>query len=138
MIREAELMPWEAKFPTASVASMLRYGGDTLAFTRKFYEVRQEDGQIIMAAGVAIWSMVRPPELWVMPAKPYFVNLRSSLRTTRAAMALPVAQFPGLVCEVERDNAVELHFVKFMGWVESGRRSIRPNGERFIQFKVKE
>ena len=137
MIKEVEGFSWETEFPAAATAAMLRDGADTLVFTQRYYEVRNPQGELIMALGVAVWSFARPPELWVVLGKPYFVNVRKSLNITRADMALPVSHYPGLVCDVRKDNAMELHFVKHHGWTPTGKRSLRPNGDSFIQFGVK-
>lgn len=136
MIREVEDFAWEAEFPASTVAKFLRDGADTLAFTQRYYEVRNPRGELIMVLGVALWSFARPPELWLLLAKPYFVNLRKSLQITRAAMALPISQYPGLVSDVRRDNVAELHFVQHHGGRPTGRKSLRPNGADFIQFGV--
>ena len=137
MIKEVDTMPWEAEYPARVTAALLRYGRDTLLYTQKFYEVRNVRGELILGAGVALWNFVRPPELWIMLAKPYFVNLRDSLRETAVALALPKQQYPNLVCDVARDNKAELHFVKHIGWRPTGQPSLRPNADRFIQFGVK-
>lgn len=136
MIKEVDTMPWEGEYPARVVAAVLRYGADTLTFTQKYYEVRNLQGELILGAGVALWSFSRPPELWVMLAKPYFVNLRESLRFTKEALRLPASQYPGLVCDVAKTNKTELHFVYHCGWQPTGRRSLRPKGEDYIQFGV--
>lgn len=134
MINEVEGMPWEGKYPANVTASLLRYGADTLQFTHSYYEVRNPKGELIVGLGVAIWNLVRPPELWIMLAKPYFANLRQSLRITRAAQRLPISEYPGLVCDVARDSVVEQHFVEHCGWRPTGSASLRPAAEDFIQY----
>lgn len=136
MVREVDTFPWEGEYPAASVARFISCQSETLMYTQRFYEVRNAAGELILGAGVALWSFVRPPELWLMLAKPYYVNLRDSLRLTKAALALPAADYEGLVCDVRKDNVSELHFVKHCGWVPTGRPSLRPHGENFIQFEV--
>jgi hypothetical protein len=137
MIREVDALPWEGEYPGATVATFLRHGADTLIYTQRYYEVRNPAGALILGVGVALWSFVRPPELWVLLAKPYFADLRESLRITREAQVLPLSQYSGLVCDVARNNAVENHFVKHMGWSPSGNESLRPDGHKYIQFEVK-
>ena len=137
MIKEVDTMPWEAEYPARVTAAMLRYGADALAYTKKFYEVRNVSGELIMGVGVALWSFARPPEMWIMLAKPYFVNLRDSLRTSRAALHLPASQYPGLVCEVKKGNAAEEHFVLVHGFRPTGQPSLRPNGAAFTQYGVR-
>lgn len=131
-----DTFPWEGEYPASTCAALLRYGEETLNFTKCFYEVRREDGALILGAGVAVWSFVRPPELWIILAKPYFTNLRSSLRLTKKALELPASTYPNLVCDVEKTAKRELHFVQHMGWVPTGQASLRPHGEDYIQFKV--
>jgi len=135
MVNEVTDFPWEGEYLAATTATILR-GAETLMYTKRFYEVRNQRGELLLSAGVALWSFVRPPELWLHLAKPYFVNLRESLRITIEAMALPADQYPGLVCDVRKDNVTELHFVKHCGWRPTGHASLRPNGEDFIQFEV--
>ncbi len=137
MIKEVDTLPWEAEYPARVTATMLRYGTDTLRYTKRYYEVRNPRGELILGAGVALWSFARSPEIWIMLAKPYFVNLRESLRLTAAAMILPKMHYPSLVCDVDRDSATELHFVKHLGWVPSKLPSLRPDGHKYIQFEVK-
>lgn len=136
MVREVNEFPWEGEYPSATFAKLLKHRDETLGFTRSFYEVRRADGALILGAGVAVWSYVRPPELWLILAKPYFENLRESLRLTRAGLRLPAETFPYLVCEVEHGMRREEHFVKHMGWVPSGQPSLRPDGHNFTQFRV--
>lgn len=137
MIKEVDTLPWEGEYPARVTAAMLRYGADTIAFTKRYYEVRNPAGEMIMGVGVALWSFSRPPELWVMLAKPYFTNLRQALAISREAMALPVSQYEGLVCDVLKTNKTELHFVQHHGWRPTGARSLRPNGDLYTQFGVK-
>lgn len=137
MVSEVDTMPWEAEYPARVTALMLRYGAETIAYTQKFYEVRNPKGEMILGAGVALWNFARPPELWMLIAKPFFVNIREGLRLTRRALYLPASQYPNLVCDVRKDNVTELHFVRHLGWAPSGQPTLRPNGEAFIQFKVK-
>ena len=133
-------MPWEAEFTARATAGMLRdmtrNNAQTLGRTDRFYEVRNAAGEIILAAGVSVWSFVRPPELWLLLVKPFMRSLRDSLILTREALQLPLRHYPNLVCEVRRDNQTELRFVAACGWHISGDLSLRPNGEDFIQFKV--
>lgn len=136
MIKEVDVMPWEGEYPARVTAAMLRYGRDTLTFTRQFYEVRNVRGELILGVGVALWNFVRPPELWVMLAKPYFLNVRESLKVSREALALPVEQFPGLVCDVLNGNKTEEHFVWAHGFRPTGQPSLRPNGGAYTQYGV--
>lgn len=137
MIKEVETMPWEAEYPARVTAAMLRYGMDTLLYTKRYYEVRNSSGELILGAGVALWSFARPPELWIMLAKPYFLNLRESLRLTAEALPVPATQYPNLVCDVLKTNKSEIHFVRHMGWRPTNQRSLRPRGDDYIQFEVK-
>jgi hypothetical protein len=127
---------WEAEFPAAATAELLRYGRKTFEYTHEFYEVRNPAGEIVLTAGVAVWSPLRPPELWIVLAKPYFRNLRESLAVTGEALATPVSRWPSLVCEVMKTAKRELHFVNYFGWVPTGRKSLRPDGDNYIQFGV--
>lgn len=136
MVQETEGMSWEAEYPATAVANLLRFGMETLARTLRFYEVRNPAGEIILNAGVALWSFSRPPELWIVMAKPFLFNLRESLRLSLEAMKLPAAQYEGLVCDVARDNRAELHFVYHLGCKPTGRPSLRPDGDKYIQFGV--
>ena len=133
-------MPWEGEFSAAALEPMLRdimyNNGQTLGRTDRFYEVRNAAGEIIVATGVAVWSFVRPPEMWLLLAKPFLRNVRDSILRTREAQRLPAARYPNLVCDVAKDNKRELHFVRALGWVPTGVASLRPNGADFIQFKV--
>lgn len=136
-IRSVADFPWEGEYPSSTFATLLRYGRESLDYTKEFYEVRTPSGELILGAGVALWSFARPPELWTILAKPYFLNLRESLRLTRAALSIPAEKYANLVCDVEKNSKKELHFVKHMGWVPTGQPSLRPNGNQYIQFKVK-
>lgn len=128
--------PWEGEYSAESVAGFLANSAEVFGYTKAFYEVRRPDGALILGAGVAVWSFARAPEMWIMLAKPYFENLRESLRVTRDALSLPAEVFPHLTCEVKKTSAKELHFVKHMGWVPTGEPSIRPNGHNYIPFRV--
>ena len=136
MVQEVDMFPWEGEYPAPQMARFIRNQAETLMYTKRFYEVRNDSGELILGAGVALWSFVRPPELWLLLAKPYFVNLRDSLRLTKMAMALPAEQYSGLVCDVRKTNKAEMHFVKHCGWRPTGHASLRPHGENFIQFEV--
>lgn len=136
MVQETESMSWEAEYPAAATANLLRFGAETLARTLRFYEVRNPAGEIILNAGVALWSFSRPPELWLVLAKPFFRNLREALRLGREAVKLPVSQYEGLICDVACDNQAELHFARHLGCRPTGRPSLRPDGDQYIQFGV--
>jgi hypothetical protein len=136
VIKEVDTMPWEGEYPARVTAVMLRYGADTLAYTKKFYEVRNVKGELIMGVGVALWNFARPPELWIMLAKPYFTDLRRSLTISRAALHLPAYDYPGLVCDVKNGNKVEEHFVRSHGFRPTGQPSLRPNGAAYTQYGV--
>ena len=136
MIKVVDDHLWEAQYPAETVATLLRYGAGTFRHTLEFYEIRNPAGELVMTAGVALWSMVRPPEIWTVLAKPYFVNLRESLAITREAMQLPLRNWPGLVCDVLAASKKEMHFVQYLGWQPTGRRSLRPDGDKYIQFGV--
>lgn len=136
MIKEAEGMPWEAELPAAVTANLWKNRNDTLVKTRTYYTVHNPSGEIIMVAGVGIWSFVRNPELWVGLAKPFYRNLRESVRLTREALRLPVSQYPNLICEVETTNRVNAAFAEHFGWRRTGIRSIRPDGELYTQYEI--
>lgn len=136
MVNEVEDFPWEGEYPSGPFAKLLKHSAETLGYTHSFYEVRRPDGTLILAAGVAVWSFVRPPELWLILAKPYLKNLRENLHLTREALHLPLKKYPDLVCEVEKGYKREEHFVKHIGWKPSGYPSLRPDGHNFTQFRV--
>lgn len=140
MIKEVEGFPWEAQFDSSTTAAILRgYNEghhDTMDKTQTFYTVHAEDGTLILAAGVAVWSYVRRPELWLILAKPFTQHLRQSLRLTKEVWTVPSERYPNLICEVKRDNAQELHFARYFGWRETDERCIRPGGADYIQFEV--
>lgn len=140
MIREVEGFPWEAAFGPATAGKILRGykkgHHDTMDKTHTFYTVHRPDGAIILAAGVAVWSFVRRPELWLILAQPFTENLRESLRLTKEVWRVPSQKYPNLICEVDKHNAQELHFARYFGWRETGERCIRPGGADYIQFEV--
>jgi hypothetical protein len=129
-------MPWEAELTVPALRQWIGAGEVTRAFTQQYYEIRSIDGALVAVAGVAVWSLTRAPEAWILLAKPYFTHLRESLRLTREALHFAAQQYPGLISEVHRENAVELHFASHVGWVPTGRRCLRPDGDNYIQFKV--
>ena len=45
MIQEVDTLPWEAEYPSQVTAALLRYGADTIAFTKRYYEVRNPSGE---------------------------------------------------------------------------------------------
>lgn len=137
MIRQVEDFPWEGRYAPSLTASLLSPSETTTrAFTQRFYEVRRHDGEIILAVGVAVWSFVRKPELWVALAEPFTERLRESFQLTREALALPAAEWPDLICEVHKDDRPSLNFAKRIGWRPTGEACLRPGGEDFIQFEV--
>lgn len=118
---------------------MLANGGAQAQFVRyakRFYEVRNPAGALILIAGVCVWSLARKPELWIMLGKPYLQNLRESVLLSREALRLPAMTFPGLICEVRKDDKPALSFAKHCGFREITASSLRKNGEDFIQLEV--
>lgn len=136
VVNELAGMEWEGEFGAERTAQLLRTGDDVLNCTLSWYEVRNPAGEVLMIAGVALWSFVRPPELWTMLCTPYTRNLRESLTLTREAIRLPISQYPGLVCETRRTDLAAQSFARKLGFRPSERRSLRPNGELYRQFEV--
>lgn len=129
-------MEWEGEFGAAQTAQLLRSGADTLECTLSWYEVRNPAGEVLMLAGVALWSFVRPPELWTALCVPFARNLRESLTLTRDAIRLPISQYPGLVCEALWADWKAQNFIRKLGFTPSSRESLRPNGHLYRQFEV--
>lgn len=129
--------PWEGEYLMAGLRELLLYGKQTFDKTWVFYEVRNVRGEIVMTAGVAVWSLVRQPEAWLLLTKAFSQNLRESLELTREALSLAGARFPGLICEVLADNAADLRFAKAVGWKPTGVPSLRNDGFTYIQFGVR-
>jgi len=140
MVREVYEFPWEAQFDAATCTVMLgdmtRNNSQTLGRTLRFFEVRNPAGDIILVSGVALWGVTRPPELWMMMAKPFTNLLRESLYLTREGLRLPLSIYGRLVADVANDNAKELNFVKKLGFRPTGERSVRPGWEDVTQFEL--
>lgn len=139
MVREIDSFSWEPQFLPSATANMLADladRGETLGRTKRFYLVYDQRGDIIAEAGVALWAFTRPPELWIMIAKPFMRNLRESLHITREALELPKSQFHHLVAECYLQEHKSINFVKKLGFRPTGAISVRPNGQNFIQFEV--
>lgn len=140
MIREVEGFPWETEFDSATMAQILRgykFGRhDTMEYTQTFYTVNRPDGTILLAAGVAIWSFVRQPELWLILAKPFFANLRESVKLTSEVWNIPAQTYPNLICEVRKDSPRDYRFAEHFGWQLTGQPSLRLDGEDYIQFGI--
>ncbi len=140
MVRESFEFSWEPEFTATALSGMLRdirfNNSQTLGRTKAFYEVLDEAGDILLEAGVAVWSYTRPPELWLMLAKPFFKSLRNSVVLTREALRLPASKFDRLICEVRNTDLAEMRFVKHFGWRPSPNPSFRPDAHLFTQFEV--
>lgn len=137
MVSEVEDMPWEARFRLDDLVALLRFGRETLDYTRSFYEVRDVSGELILVAGVALWNFVRPPELWTALAKPFLHNVNANLRMTRRDLVVPLTQYGYLVADVANDNPRDAHFVRALGFAPSGRKSLRPNADAVTQWELR-